>query len=363
MRLKSFSQAMLAAVLILGVSALPAFGRDTAPDSSTPPAEAGQNPAEEAGEGRSRSSPQVIVLDGVEEGGRSNLDQSEPPAAAGRSRPESEARAKARQAAFERSLNELMPTSPEQIQELRRKMDQRDKALTDTPPPVVHTRTECVSLQPGFAPPKIELTPNLVSVLVLVDRSGKPWPITSTTLGSGAYFTAQVLETSGKNQIVLSALTSHGNSNLILTLAGQDIPLVVLLETKSGLSEGRQTDGMIVYQVMERGPNAAPIVAKTPVSGPVPAQLYSVLDGIAPEGARLVKFSPAVEDTRIYQLGDVLYLRTKHKLMWPSHRAQASGVGDFAVYEIQAVPSLMISRDGRVSRVELKDASIALEGE
>jgi len=352
MSIRLFTAALVVSLSMSVFMGPEAWSQDSGEDSSRPAAEAGSE-GEGQGEVPERPSPAAIVMPGVEEG---------PGALEGGKPAESGAAAKARQEAFEKSLQELLPTSPEQIQKLRQKVDQREKALSDTPPPVVHTRTECVSLQPGFAPPKIELTPNLVSVLVVVDQAGKPWPITSTTLGSGALFTAQVLDTPAKNQVVLSALSSHGNSNFVLTLAGQEIPLVVLLETKSGIAEGRETDGMIVYQVMSRGPNAPPPAIKKPVTGPVPDVLYTILDGITPPGAKLLKFFPQIEDTRIYQLDETLYLRTRHQLMWPSYRAQVAGVGDYNVYEIQAVPSLMISLDGQISRVELRDSEPAAGG-
>ena len=260
------------------------------------------------------------------------------------------------QDAFEASLQNLMPITPEQIEQYRQKTDQREKALADAPPASVGTRTHCVTLAPGFVPPVLQLTPNLITALVLVDESGQPWPITSASLGSGELFTLQVLGIESRNQILLSPMSAHGNSNLVITLLGNDIPLIIRLQTESGLNRNRDIDGMIVFQIQSKGPNAPPPVVAYPVQGPVNDIILTIMDGVMPAGAKLIKTQPVLTDSRFYQLGDTMYLRTRLRLMWPSHTAVLSGVGGYNVYELPVVPSIMVSDDGEVLRVAVKNA-------
>ncbi|MGL4208788.1 MAG: DotH/IcmK family type IV secretion protein, partial [Candidatus Adiutrix sp.] len=257
-------------------------------------------------------------------------------------------RSTSRQSAFETSLENLLPITPEQVEIYRQKADGRDRALSDPPPAALMTKTICVTLEPGFIPPVVKLTPNLVSTMIIVDQFGYPWPITTATLGSGDLFGAQVLATETKNQVIVVPKSTHGNSNLILTLAGQDIPLMIRLETESGINRLRETDGMVVFQIGQRGPNAPPPAIKFQVEGPVSGILYTVLDGILPKGATIMNPSPKVEDTTFYSFGENIYIRTKLKLMWPSHTAVVSGIGGTNVYELPFVSSVLISKDGEV---------------
>jgi intracellular multiplication protein IcmK len=262
-------------------------------------------------------------------------------------------RAEAQQEAYERSLRELLPASPEQIRVFRERADSRERALADPPPAAIRTRTVSLSLEPGFTPPAVVLTPNLVTALVLLDSSGSPWPVSASVLGSSELFTAEVIRDSSRNRVVLSPLTSHGSSNLVLALEGHDIPLVLRLETRSGVEEGRSVDGLVIYQVRGRGPLAAPELTSSPQPGPVSADLYGVLDGIRPEGSTVLQASPPVGDTDFIRSGDTLYVRTRHALVWPASRARVSGAGGWTVFEAPLEDTALLNVGEDIRRVTL----------
>jgi intracellular multiplication protein IcmK len=266
-----------------------------------------------------------------------------------------EDRARARQEAYRRSLDELMPASPEEIRELRERADSRERAMADPPPGAIRTRTVSLSLEPGFRPPEVTLTPNLVTALVFLDSSGSPWPVSASVLGSGELFSAEVIADGARNRVVLSPAGSHGSSNLVLALEGHDIPLVIRIDTHSAAEAGgRNVDGLIIYQIAGRGPNAAPELTSSPAAPPVSPELYGILDGIRPEGSTTLVSDPPLDGTEFIRFGASLYVRTRHALVWPATRARVSGAGGLTVYEAPMEGSALINVGEEIRRVTLR---------
>jgi intracellular multiplication protein IcmK len=252
---------------------------------------------------------------------------------------------------------ELLPSDPEEIMEMRRLSDSREAAMADLPPSELRARTEEVRLEPGFSPPRIVLSPGLATAAVFMDSTGSPWPIASSVLGSSSLYSAEVLEGPAGNQVIVSPRSAHGHSNLVITLAGSEIPLVIRLETFSGLDSGRQVDGLVIYQIQGRGPSAKPPVAKSLTPATVSESLYSFLDGLPPEGAEPVRALPPSGEYDFHALGGRYYLRTRLSLIWPGPAAQVSGAGGYSVYEMDPVSSVLLAGpDEKVSRVALGPA-------
>ncbi|MDR1296699.1 MAG: DotH/IcmK family type IV secretion protein, partial [Deltaproteobacteria bacterium] len=255
---------------------------------------------------------------------------------------------RARQAAYERSLAALLPASPDEVERYRRSLDQRERAMSDPAPGAMRSRTERVRLEPGFKAPVIELTPNLVTALVFTDSTGKPWPVSASVLGSGTLFAAQTLEGGSANQIVVSPLTNHGESNLVVTLEGRDVPVLARLTTSSAVDRGRELDGLVVFQVQERGPLAAAPSSAGAGEGEgsfsaADDLLYALLDGLIPEGASTLAAEPALEGESFCQAGGDIYLRTRRSLFWPPFKQKASGAGGLTVYAFPPVPSVLLA--------------------
>jgi intracellular multiplication protein IcmK len=258
-----------------------------------------------------------------------------------------------RQAAYQRSLSELIPVSPDEIRDFRQKLDERDEALADSPPRALRTRTVRLSLSPGFQPPVVALTPNLVTALVFLDSSGSAWPVTSSVLGSGSLYRAEILKNDSDNRVIVSPQSAHGNSNLIITLQNHEIPLVIRLATKSGVRADRDADGLIIFQVQGRGPKAGPTETGAASGGPVDSLLYSVLDGVVPSGAAVLKAEPEAEGTTFLAAGGTLYVRTRHSLLWPGFSARVSGPGGWTVYEAPFQSPVLIGLENEIVRAAL----------
>jgi intracellular multiplication protein IcmK len=247
-----------------------------------------------------------------------------------------------------------LPADPEDIRAFRERADSREKAMADPPPEAIRTRTVSLSLEPGFRPPAVVLTPNLVTAVVFLDSSGSPWPVSASVLGSTELFTAEVIRDASRNRLVLSPLSSHGTSNLVLALEGHDIPVVLRLETRSGIDAARSVDGLVIYQVLGRGPLAAPEVTAAPSAAPVSSDLYGVLDGLRPEGATLLKAEPQIPETDFIRAGETLFVRTRHALVWPASRARVTGAGGWTVFEAPLEETALLNVGEDIRRVTLR---------
>ncbi|MDR1546037.1 MAG: DotH/IcmK family type IV secretion protein [Deltaproteobacteria bacterium] len=266
--------------------------------------------------------------------------------------------AEERQRVYERSLEELLAATPDEVRAYRRRQDARAEALSDEPLGALKARTERVRLEPGFEPPKVELTPNLVTALVFTDSTGRPWPVSAAVLGSGALFNVEVLGGEHENQLIVAPLTNHARSNLVVTLVGHELPLLLRLEASSALRPGRRVDGLVVYQVMDRGPQALPETAARPPSVVVGDSLYAVLDGLSPPGGRRLASEPALEGSVFYQAGATMFLRTPHALLWPAPRARVQGPGGLSAYEFAAAGSVLLARAEDVTALTLPGADL-----
>ncbi|MDR2300959.1 MAG: DotH/IcmK family type IV secretion protein [Deltaproteobacteria bacterium] len=249
-----------------------------------------------------------------------------------------------RRLAYERSLEILLPTTPEEVRAYRKSLDEREEALSDGAPLAMRSRTERVRLEPGFKPPLVELSPNLVTALVFTDSTGSPWPVAATVLGSGAMFSVELLEGEGSNQIIVAPLSNHGHSNLVVSLKGKDIPLMARLSTTSAVKDDRELDGLIIFQVQETGPMAQPLPGLAPKPTVlVDNLLYELLDGITPKGAKHIGAVPALEGESFTQVGSNLYLRSSRTVLWPLVQAKVYGPGGIIVYELPLVTSVVLN--------------------
>jgi hypothetical protein len=258
---------------------------------------------------------------------------------------------------FQASLRELLPVSPEEIATFRRELDERDEAMADRPPRELRTRTLSLSLSPGFTPPVVELTPNLVTALVFLDSFGESWKVNSTVLGSADLYLVEHLKEEDGNRVVVSPLSSRGNSNLVVNLEGHEIPLVIRLLTRPGIDPGRQVDGLIIFQVRGSGPKSPPELKAVPADpNPSDRRLYEILDGVIPREAALLKAHPRIEDAEFYALEDKLYVRARHSLLWPGYLFRVSGAGGWTVFEAPMASPVLMGVGDEILRLSLEKA-------
>lgn len=257
------------------------------------------------------------------------------------------------QALFEDSLKRLLPLDKEQIQNYRKRADERDRALAPAPPNL-KTRTVRVSLEPGRAPTPVYTTANVATSLVFHDATGQPWPITSITNGGADLYQILRPELPEGNLLNVIPLKAYGSSSIVVTLAKRDVPLVIRLQTDSVKSPDRNADALVLFQLAHSGPNAqAPMTAS--VRETVSSHMLAFLDHVPPKGAVRMGFEPADDAIELWKLGSVCYMRTRYSLMWPAWVAMVNGAGGIKCYELPLTSRVLVSRDGAIQTVTLKE--------
>jgi intracellular multiplication protein IcmK len=257
------------------------------------------------------------------------------------------------QSLFEESLRQMMPLDEGQIQEYRERSDQRERALLPVSPSL-NSRTVHVSLEPGNRPVSVLTTANVATSLVFHDSSGQPWPITSVTNGGPSFFQVLRPELPDGNLLNVMPTQGYGTSTIVVTLEKRDIPLVIRLESDSVRSPERKADALVLIQLAHHGPKAAlPIIED--IKETANSTMLAFLDRVPPTQATRVRFDPAPDKLAIWKLGDSHYIRTSHALMWPAWTAVVNGAGNVRCYEAPPTSRIMISVNGRVQTIILKE--------
>jgi intracellular multiplication protein IcmK len=259
------------------------------------------------------------------------------------------------QTLFQESLRQMMPLNEGQIQEYREHSDQRERALLPVSPALA-SRTARVSLEPGNAPVKVFTTANVATSLVFHDSTGQPWPITSVTNGGPSFFQVLRPELPDGNLLNVMPTQGYGTSTIVVTLEKQDIPLVIRLESDSVRAPERKADALVLFQLAHYGPKAAlPIIEG--IKETVDSSMLAFLDHVPPAKAVRVLLEPAMDKLTVWKFNNHHYIRTSHTLMWPAWIAVVNGAGNVKCYEAPATSRIMISNNGRMQTVILKEAA------
>ena len=248
------------------------------------------------------------------------------------------------------ALKSLEPLTPAQIKNIRRELDSLDQAkvapITETSP---ITRSINASLLSGESPFVINVVPGWVSTLTFSDNTGEYWPVQVVTNGNPDVYDVVSSGPDGESNIItISAKQAHIPTNLAILLQGARVPLLATLTPSQDLIDYR-----IDVRIDQRGPNATPeIITKSNLTLTNDHTMLSFLDGIAPQNARALSVNSNLKlQVWIYQ--DLMYVRTKNKLISPAFTAKHANASGVKVYALQPVPVLVISADGKINYVNI----------
>lgn len=255
--------------------------------------------------------------------------------------------------AFEESLKQLMPMTPEQIEAYKGKIEETQRAIKIKTPPKVSERTRRISLQPGGKAPVVNIVPGYVSSLAFFDLTGEPWPITSISTGNPQAYSVQKPELKDGNIITISALREHSSSNLVITLAEYSMPFSVQVVTD--IEQAESTDALVAFRAEKRGPLAKDPVVGAKLKSTISDTLLGFLDFIPPADAVYLNKKPELEGVDIWRYNSVYYVRSQHMLTWPAYTETARGSGGISVYAVPEVPEIVISKNGELTSIEVKE--------
>ena len=243
------------------------------------------------------------------------------------------------EADFVKQMNQMLPLTPEEIEELRARLDATRAAIHPGPLPKAVSHTVLLDLQPGSPVSKIDVVPGFVSSIVFLDSTGAPWPITSVTVGNPKWFDVTAPKVQPQNLLTVAALGTHLSSNLAVTLKNHPTPILIVLTTDSGISAM-----LTALRANEQGPNATSPIISAPVSVGADSVLLGFLDRVPPDGA-----IPLVTDNKqveAWKYEDTLYVRTQYPAVFPAWSATVSGDAGVRVYAMPLVASVLLTRAG-----------------
>lgn len=269
------------------------------------------------------------------------------------------------------------------VEELARRLDSQRRASERVTNPVLavpDNRSLNVSLGPGGITPVVQTVMGYTTTIAFLDSTGQPWPIhwdensnPSVPVPQGGVANASAgvgvgpavsygtgfdvsVPVKGGNMLTITTRSPGPRGSMAVILEGASAPLSFML-----MGNGHRFDSRLAVMVTGRGPNAK--AASSGVgfgrpAGPVTgaAQLTSMLDGVAPAQAVPLGVSGmSPDDIRAWRLGDRIYLRTRARVVSPQPVAMEKGMDGVAIYEIPAVPSVLVSSGGQLAPIHLQE--------
>lgn len=259
---------------------------------------------------------------------------------------QAEAEAKAREAAFEATLNGAFPLKPEEIREIldvyRDVREARESRIGGAPNTSITLET--VPLDPGSTPPVIQLSPNYVTTLNIVDSTGQPWPIQDMSWG-GNFEVLQPEE--GANIVRISPMRAHEVGNLSVRLIELNTPVIFSLRSDMG-----EVDVRFDAQIPEYGPYAEmPLIDNGHISATAGnTEIIRILDGVPPANADKLDVEGVDQRTTVYDVNGQIYVRTPLTLLSPGWASSIKSADGTSVYAIGQSPVLLLSDKGKMVR-------------
>jgi len=238
----------------------------------------------------------------------------------------------------------ILNAPQERIRELNRELYKRGRVLNEGPTiaPRAHSGVVVSHLSPGSTSPVIRLSKNRTSTMIVTDMTGQPWPIMNYDGLSDEDFTVKRLDGPAPNGYVLS-ITPKGSfvsGNLVLILKGLPTPLNVEF-----VSAQKEVDVSTEIRVQGKGPNTQMTSISLPSS--VDTSLLSILQGVAPVGAKELKVSSNAVQAWLSKDGS-MYVRTRYKIMSPAFDNVTSSPDGTYAYKMIPVPVVLFKvADGR----------------
>ena len=110
----------------------------------------------------------------------------------------------------------------------------------------------------------------------------------------------------------------------------------------------------MLIQLAHHGPKAAIPLTST-IKETASSAMLSFLDRVPPDDAVRLRSEPDSDAVMAWKYNGKHYVRTTHSLMWPAWTAVVNGAGSTKCYELPVTTRIMLSREGRVQTILLKN--------
>jgi len=251
--------------------------------------------------------------------------------------------------AFEALLEEMYPTTPEQIKKIQEKEKELNNVLYDNSEPEALTDIIQVSTKPGAKPIHILVAPFHTTTINVIDSTGQPWPIAAVMYGNDTdYKVTKVDGHKYANIVRIDPKREVGTTNINLSLA--DLSTTITVTLKNTVDKYHPSP---ILQIDKEGPQAQSLPVFSIDGIKSDSVLKNIVLGLAPEGyEKLISSDPDVEAWR-YE--GSLYIRTSYQPSSPLPRGIHHGPGGYAAYRMGDIPVLvMTTKDGYEKKVTLQ---------
>ncbi len=220
----------------------------------------------------------------------------------------------------ERVLEEVTPTSPEEIRKIKRDALENKKAEEEAPyDPTPLFRTIEVKSNNSSKMRDIYLSPNYGTTLVFLDKQGNYWPIESYVLPLPEEVIAKDIINTGV--MVLTPKQYSTKGNLIVMLKDSKLPLMLTLNVGTD-----KIDYKTELRIDDYGPNSQVMVYDSNMRPNVDVDLSSqsvfakkdrtdILHGITPDGYKQRETNSDLIE--VWTKDKVMFIKTKQQLLSP----------------------------------------------
>lgn len=249
---------------------------------------------------------------------------------------------------FEEVMARVLGLTPDQIRELRRQQNQRQRAASELPMPAPKQVLGSVTASPapGSAPPVIRLFPGYASAMTFVDSTGSLWPIENFAIGHDKLFDIRRMDGEKGSMLSVAPLGNYAQSNLVVYLKGLSSPIIVAFVTGQ-----KQVDLRTDVRIQGLGPNAQVAVGGLPASAN-PA-LFTLLEGVAPSDSKELRMIGGEGRAWLSKSG-TMYVRTSMRVISPNWISSTRSADGTSAYEMKPANSIRVLRDGRIDTVNIE---------
>ncbi|PQQ37243.1 conjugal transfer protein TraN [Photorhabdus luminescens] len=246
------------------------------------------------------------------------------------------------------ALNQVAPLTPEDVSGLHQTFDQLQRSESRTPITAVpRISSLTVNLSPGASLPLLRALPNFPSTVSFTDETGAPWNIGAPPInGNKAGFEVKYIPNSPVMSV--QAKRAYDTASVSVYLQGLPVPIVISLSSgeADNTNKAQITDSRLDLRIPLRGPTAKSLpVAREKISLEDPL-LQAFLDGVPPKEAKRLKTSGDVPMTSVWQMGDDLYIRSRHVIR-DSFVATSSSADGTRTWKLPVTPEAVFSVQGR----------------
>lgn len=256
------------------------------------------------------------------------------------------------------AIKSAFPFTPSEIKMIKVIMNKNQTALAAPQvPSVFRNRSIVVSTAPGSIAPEIIISPGYITSLIILDKSGLPWPIDQIALGSANNFQ---FSKASDNVVTISPTNNFSTSNAIVFLKNLSTPIVFTIKTSNDIVDFKVEARVNQSNISKKySQNLTKFSGITSVSKLLSSLSLSsnelsslALDGIPPPSfTKLNNNAPFELETWLNN--NLIYVRTELELLSPAFLSKLSSSNGTHLYKIPYMANLLFIENGMVTPVKL----------